>query len=169
MKNLFALSLVLLVSGAFAMEPAAPAVVAPVAQEAVAKAADVAKEAVKTVSENAAKAAEVVADAAKNVAAKAQEAAKPVCKHNGIAHSVEHMFKDGVTFANAQLAQVSKTYNSFKLNGWNALNKNEKIGVAVAGSALVAASAYVVYKLYKAVTKTDKTSPVRVNVKQVRV
>lgn len=168
MKNLFTLSLLLLASSAVAMEPAASASAAPVAKEAMAKAAEVAKETAKAVIENASKAIEAVADAAKNVAAKAQEAVKPACKNKGIAHSVEHMFKDGVNFANAQLAQVSKTYNTLKLNGWNALNKNEKIGVVVAGSAVVAASAYVVYKLYKVATKVDKNSQVRVNVRQVR-
>ncbi len=158
MKNMLVISMLLTGSVAFAMEPVVPAVQA-------------APEVVEAIAKDAKRAAEAVADAAVAVAQKAQDCVShATCKdHNhGIMHSVQGLFKDGVTFANAQLAQVSKTTSTLKLNGWNALNKNEKIGVAVAGTAIVATTAYLICKLYNAVTKTDKNSKVCVSVKQVR-
>lgn len=156
MKNMLVLSMLLIGSAAVAMEPAAPA----------------AKEVAQAVAQDVKKAAEAVADAAIVAAQKAKEMVTPATAHKDhnhcAMHSVQELFKDGVTFANAQLAQVSKTTSTLKLNGWNALNTNEKIGVAVAGTAIVATTAYLICKLYNAVTKTDKNSKVCVSVKQVR-
>lgn len=162
MKNMLVLSMLLVGSAAVAMEPAAPAV----------------KEVAQAVAQDAKKAVEAVADVAAAAAQKAKEVVAPdvfgsqsaACKdHNhSVMHSVQELFKDGVTFANAQLAQVSKTTSTLKLNGWNALNTNEKIGVAVAGTAIVATTAYLICKLYNAVTKTDKNSKVCGSVKKVR-
>ena len=156
MKNMLILSMLLVGSPAVAMEPAAPAV----------------KEVAQAVAQDAKKAVEAVADVAAAAAQKAKEVVAPAaaCKdHNhSLMHSVQELFKDGVTFANAQLAQVSKTTSTLKLNGWKALNTNEKIGVAVAGTAIVATTAYLICKLYNAVTKTDKNSKVCGNVKKVR-
>lgn len=165
MKNIFALSLLLVAGAAVAMEPVKEAT------EPIAKVAEVAKEAVQAGAEKAKEAGQAVAQEVAKVGAKVADAAKDATAHvhkSGIFHSLEHAFKDGVSFANAQWAQIAKTSSTLKSTGWNALNKNEKIGVAVAGTAIVAATAYVVYKLYQAANKTEKEGKVSVNVRQLR-
>lgn len=153
MKKVLVLSLLLAGSIAVAMEPAKEAVAA------------VAKDAAKVTQEVGKNVGQTVADAAKKVA----DACHPHkdC-NNGIFHSIQHAFKDGVSFANAQWTQALTTTATLKSNGWNALSKNEKVGVAVAGVAIAATTAYVIYKLYHAVTKADKNSKACVKGKQVR-
>lgn len=62
----------------------------------------------------------------------------------------------------AQKNTIASYVASVKTRGWNGLDKNEKLAFAAAGTVVVASVLYVGYKLYKACTKKQQKTPVKI-------